>query len=108
MKFFPLRRTLTIVFTNSVALVVGITLHADEIETPERVLLADMFATTSPSEAEASNQFSTNFGIRKGRGIQLVRPIEVNDRKYELNLSGPILKSGTKKKSFGLSFELRF
>ena len=80
MKSLPLRRTLTIALANSVSLVVGITLHADELKEPERILLADMFATTSPYEAEASGRFATNFGIRKGSGFQLVRSIEANNQ----------------------------
>jgi hypothetical protein len=104
----PLERVPMIALTNALLLVVGTAVHADEIEVPERILLADMFAVTAPLEGDESRRLTTSFGIRKGRGFQLVRPIELNEKKYEFNLSGPIVKSGTKKKSFGLSFELRF
>lgn len=108
MNSIPLVRVPTIALANVLSLVVGIAVHADEIEAPERILLADMFATTSPLEQDESNRFATSFGIRRGRGFQLVRSIELNEKKYEFNLSGPIVKSGTKKKSLGLSFEVRF
>jgi hypothetical protein len=104
----PFERIPMIALTNVVSLIVGIAVHANEIEAPERVLLADMFAATSSLGEDGSKRFTTNFGIRKGRGFQLVRPIEFNEKAYVFNLSGPIVKSGTKKKSFGLSFELRF
>jgi hypothetical protein len=102
------KRVPTIVFANALSLVVGLAAYPDEVEAPRRVLLADMFSTASPFEEDESERFTTSFGIRKGRGFQLVRPIEFNDKKYVFHLSGPIVKSGTKKKSFGLSFELRF
>jgi hypothetical protein len=107
-NLLPLGNIQTIALANVVSLVFGIAVYADDNELPERFLLADMLAIPSPFEENESDGFATSFGIRKGRGVQVVRPIEVNDRIYELNLSGPIVKSGTRKKSFGLSFELRF
>jgi hypothetical protein len=104
----PFKRVPMIVFANALSLFVGLVAHADQVEAPRRVLLADMFSTAAAFEEDESKRFATSFGIRKGRGFQLVRPIEFNDKKYVFNLSGPIVKSGTKKKSFGLSFELRF
>jgi hypothetical protein len=104
----PFERVPMIALANVFLLVVGTAVHADEIEAPGRVLLADIFAVTAPFEEDETEPFTTSFGIRKGRGFQLVRPIELNEKKYEFNLSGPIVKSGTKKKSLGLIFELRF
>jgi hypothetical protein len=104
----PFERVPMIALANTLLLIGGTAARADEIEAPGRVLLADMFAATAPLEEDELERFTTSFGIRKGRGFQLVRPIEFNEEKYEFNLSGPIVKSGTKKKSFGLSFELRF
>ena len=97
-----------VTLANVLSLVVGIAVNADEIEAPERVLLADMFTATALLDEDESERFATSFGIRKGRGFQLVRPVEFNEKKYVFNLSGPIIKSATKKKSIGLSFELRF
>lgn len=108
MNPIPLERVPMIALANALLLVVGTAVHADEIEVPERVLLADMFVITAPLEEDELRSFTTSFGIRKGRGFQFVRPIKLNEKEYEFNLSGPIVKSGTKKKSFGLSFELRF
>ena len=108
MNPIPLERVPMIALANALLLVVGTAVHADEIEVPERVLLADMFVITAPLEGDELKSFTTSFGIRKGRGFQFVRPIELNEKEYEFNVSGPIVKSGTKKKSFGLSFELRF
>jgi len=105
-------RVSTIALANVVLLVVVTAAHADEIEKPVRVLLTDTFTDTftdtAPFEEDEPGVFTTRFGIRKGRGFQFVRPIELNEKKYEFNLSGPIVKSGTKKKSLGLSFEIRF
>ena len=108
MNSMPLERVPMIALANALLLAVGTAVHADAIEVPERVLLADMFAVTAPLEGDESKSFMTSFGIRKGRGFQLVRPIESSEEKYEFSLSGPIVKSGAKKTSFGLSFELRF
>ena len=108
MNPIPLERVPMIALANALLLVVGTAVHANEIEVPERVLLADMFVITAPLEEDELRSFTTSFGIRKGRGFQFVRPIKLNEKEYEFNLSGPIVKSGTKKKSFGLSFELRF
>jgi hypothetical protein len=109
LSFSPLRHVPTIALANLISLVVAIAAHADEIETPQRTLLADTLAASSRFNEEETSRFSTSFSIRKGRGIQFGRPIEVNDKQYEFNLSGPIVKSGpSKKEALGLSFELRF
>jgi hypothetical protein len=101
-------RVSTIALANVFLLVVVTAAKADEIEKPARVLLTDTFTATAPFEEDETGAFTTSFGIRKGRGFQFVRPIELNEKKYEFNLSGPIVKSGTKKKSLGLTFEFRF
>lgn len=104
----PFERVSTVALANVILLVFVTAAHADEIEKPARVLLTDTFTDTAPFEQDEPGVFTTRFGIRKGRGFQLVRPIELNEKEYEFNLSGPIVKSGTKKKSLGLSFEIRF
>ena len=101
-------RVTMIAIANVLLSIVDTAAHAEEIEAPGRVLLADMLAVTGPLEEDESNHFTTSFGIRRGRGFQLVRPIEFNEKEYVFNISGPIVKSGTRKKSFGLSFELWF
>jgi hypothetical protein len=97
-----------IAIANVLLLIIDTAVHADEIEEPGRFLLADMLAITAPLEEDESNRLTTSFGIRRGRGFQLIRPIEFNQKEYLFNLSGPIVKSGTRRKSFGLSFELWF
>jgi hypothetical protein len=101
----PLRWIPVIVLVNALLFIFGRPSHADEIEVFPDVLLPSELPFTSPIE---DDPFSPRFGIRKGRGFQLVKPIEMNERKYEFNLSGPVVKSKTKKKSFGLNFEFRF
>jgi hypothetical protein len=101
-------RVSTLALVNAIALVVGTAARADDIEAPEtspRVLFSNLETTPLPLEEDA---YATSFGIRKGLGLQVVKPIEVNDHKYELKLGGPFLKSPTKQKSLGLKFELRF
>jgi hypothetical protein len=97
-----------IAIANVLLSIIDTAVYADEIEEPGRVLLADMLAITAPLEEDESNRFTTSFAIRRGRGFQLIRPIEFNEKEYVFNLSGPIVKSGTRRKSFGLSFELWF
>ena len=81
---------------------------ADEIEAPAAPP-SMLFSSEWPlSPAPGEDRFSPSLGIRKGRGFQIVQPIELNDRKYEFQLSGPLVKSGSKQKSLGLSFEFRF
>jgi len=90
------------------SLLISFAVHADEIESPERILSADEFAMSSQFGEETSDVPAPSFGIRRGRGFQLERKVEINDQKYEFNLSGPIIKSGQKRKNFGLNFEVRF
>ena len=97
-----------IALVNAILLTIGSALHADEVDPPPvlpRVLLSSELPLSSPLDED---RFSPSFGIRKGRGFQVVKPIEMNDRKYEFNVSGPLVKSGSKKKNLGLNFELRF
>jgi hypothetical protein len=94
-----------VVLANAILWTLGNPIYADEIEAPPNVLLSSELPLSSPPEED---RCSPRFGIRKGRGFQVVKPIEMNDREYEFNLSGPVVKSKTKKKSFGLSFEFRF
>jgi hypothetical protein len=101
----PLGRVPVIALANAIWLTLGSPVHADEIEAPPNVLLSSELPLSPPPD---DDRFSPRFGIRKGRGFQVVKPIEMNDRTYEFNLSGPVVKSKTKKKSFGLSFEFRF
>jgi hypothetical protein len=98
-------RVPVVVLVNAMLLTLGNPIGADEIEAPPNVLFSSEWPL---SPAPVDDGFSPRFGIRKGRGFQVVKPIEVNDRKYEFNLSGPVVKSKSKKKSFGLHFEFRF
>jgi hypothetical protein len=103
-----LARAPMLALANAVLLTIGSASHADEVEAipaPPRVLLSSDLPLVSPLDED---RFAPQFGIRKGRGFQVVKPIEMNDRKYEFNVSGPVVKSGSKKKSVGLNFEIRF
>jgi len=104
----PLGRAPTLALVHAIALVAGTAARADDVEAPEappRVLLSSSVAGLSSGKAD---DFASSFGIRKGVGIQVVKPVEVNDHQYEIHLAGPLVKSGSKKKSLGLKFELRF
>jgi len=81
---------------------------AEEIEAPAAAPSV-LFSSEWPLSAQpGEDRFAPSLGIRRGRGFQVVQPIELNDRKYEFQLSGPLVKSGSKQKSLGLSFEFRF
>jgi hypothetical protein len=101
--------TPTVALVNVLFLVWGNAVFADEVEAstaPRSVLLSSMIPL-SPIDEDAL--FDTTFGVRRGRGFQVMKPIEFNDRKLEFNLSGPIVKSkASRKKKFGLAFEVRF
>jgi len=108
MSVLPSSRVRAIALANLILLTLGGAAHADEIEAyppPPSVLLSSMLP---PSVPLAEDDFAPKFGVRKGRGFQFVQPIEVNDRTYEFNLSGPFVKAGSKQKNLGLVFELRF
>jgi hypothetical protein len=108
----PLGRVPAIALANAILLTISSTAQADETEastSPPNVLLSSTLPLSSPlSSPLEEDRFAPSFGIRKGRGFQVVKPIEYNDRAYEIKLSGPIFKSGSRKKNFGLNFELRF
>ncbi len=105
MNALPLGRVRVIALANAILLTLGNPAHADEIEAPPSVLLSNELPLAPPPDED---RFSPSLGIRKGRGFQVVKPIEMNDRKYEFYLSGPLVKSGSRKKSLGLNFEFRF
>ena len=100
-----LGRVSVVALANAILLTLGNPIHADEIEAPPNVLFSSEWPLSPPPD---DDRYSPRLGIRKGRGFQVVKPIEMNDRKYEFNLSGPLVKSKSKKKSLGLSFEFRF
>jgi hypothetical protein len=108
------RRAPTVALASAIALSLGGLAHADgsaanAARAPRsRVLLSDAFWRSDPFEADTARHAERGFGIRKGRGLQLMREIELDDRDVELSLSGPIVKTGSKRKYFGLSFEVRF
>jgi hypothetical protein len=104
----PIGSVPLIALANAIWLTLGSLASADEIEAPPAppsVLLSSELPLSPPP---GEDRFSPSLGVRKGRGFQVVQPIEMNDRKYEFYLSGPLVKSGSKKKSLGLSFEFRF
>jgi hypothetical protein len=104
----PLGRVPTLALVNAIALIAGSAIRADDIAapaTPPQLLFSSGVRISSPLEEDI---YTPGFGVRKGVGVQLVKPVEINDHKYELKLAGPFLKSATKQKSVGLKFELRF
>ena len=109
-----LRGAPTVALASAIALALGGSAQADgsaanPARAPRsRVLLSDAFLRSDPFEADTARDTARGFGIRKGRGLQLLRDIELDDRSVELSLSGPIVKTGSKRKYFGLSFEIRF
>ena len=108
MNTLPIGSVAGIALANAILLTLGSLASADEIEAPlvpPSVLLSSELPL---SPAPGEDRLSPSLGIRKGRGFQVVQPIEMNDRKYEFYLSGPLVKSGSKQKGLGLSFEFRF
>jgi len=108
MSSLSLGRAPTFALLNAIALLVGSRAAADDSEAPRasaRVLFSGVEWAASPVGADAD---PASLGIQKGLGVAIVKPLELNDHKYELGFGGPFLKSGTKHKSLGLKFELRF
>ena len=109
MNVLPIGSPQSIALANAILLLtLGDPASADEIgapAAPPSVLFSSELPLSLPG---GEDRFAPSLGIRKGRGFQVVQPIELNDRVYEFQLSGPLVKSGSKQKGLGLSFEFRF